>query len=224
VWIKRRRRGTEKDYVPWGLIGGDFAGQPAEPETAAPDRADQMTTLIRSQGMVYLGEPTTADVVGYTHGLVQAIYKAYALGPACAPYEIAVGDLTTKLASCFPCTMFMTALGYPPTSTHLGRGESWVPLYQPYNPGGRQEPNEDQVIRDLNAAWASTCGTWLDRGINVLGHAKLTEDHAAALEQLQSFVDARRLDPTLGATLILDALTIHQGEAKRIDQTLRDPS
>ena len=76
--------------------------------------------------------------MGYTHGMIQAIYKAYSLGPSCAPYEIAVGDQTTKMASCVPCTLFMLAQGYPPTSTHLGRGESWAPLYETYNPDGKR--------------------------------------------------------------------------------------
>ncbi len=69
-------------------------------------------------GMVFTSEPTVNDIATYTHGMIQAIYKAYALGPSCAPYEIAVGDQTKKMASCLPCTLFMVATGYPPTSIH----------------------------------------------------------------------------------------------------------
>jgi len=65
--------------------------------------------------MVFNGEPTVDDVASYTHGMIQAIYKAYSLGPSCTPYEIAVGDMTKKMASCLPCTLFMVAAGYPPT-------------------------------------------------------------------------------------------------------------
>jgi hypothetical protein len=31
--------------------------------------------------MVFNGEPTIDDIAIYTHGMIQAIYKAYALGP-----------------------------------------------------------------------------------------------------------------------------------------------
>jgi hypothetical protein len=184
-----------------------------------------MTALLESQGMAYVGRPPTReDIVGYTHGMIQAVYKAYALGPSCVPYEIAVGEETTKLASCFPCTMFITALGYPPSAGHLGRGESWAPLYEPYNPGAGQEPNESAVIRDLNTAWAAACGVWLRYGIGVLAQARVAPSHAAALDDLSNFVEARRKDPSVAATLILDALTIHGKESERINRTLEDPS
>lgn len=221
VWGARLRRGTTDDYVPWGLIGGELAKDPAGQGSSAPNRADELTALMHSEGMQFVGTPTTQTVSGYTHGMVQAIYKAYSLGPACTPYEIAVGTKTTKLASCFPCTMFMTALGYPPTSTHLGRGESWAPLYQPYNPDGGTEPHEAEVLCDLNSAWAEACDAWLRRGIEVLGHARVAPTHQDALAALRSFADAHPGDPTLGGTLILDALTIHQTETRRIDRTLQ---
>lgn len=226
VWPARLRRGTKDDYVAWGVLKGEEGAK--EPKTNLPSAAnlgDQFTALIKSQGMAYVGSPPTReDVVGYTHGMIQAIYKAYSLGPSCIPYEIAVGDVTKKLASCFPCTMFMTALGYPPSAGHLGRGESWVPLYEPYNPGAPREPNESGVIRDLNYAWANACGMWLRYGVGVLKQAKVNSSHAAAVENLFNYVEARPKDPAVGATLILDALTVHDKESTRIDRTLDDPS
>ena len=106
---------------------GATAGQaPVEPNTTtATNLADQSTILMKDAfGMVFTGEPTVDDIATYTHGMIQAIYKAYGLGPSCTPYEIAVGDQTKKMASCLPCTFFMVATGYPPNSIHLGRGES----------------------------------------------------------------------------------------------------
>lgn len=226
VWSLRLRRGTRNDYVSWGVLGGESAARQADPKPPpAANRADQLTALIESQGMAQVGPPPTRnDIVGYTHGMIQAVYKAYSLGPACVPYEIAVGEETTKLSSCFPCTMFITALGYPPSSTHLGRGESWAPLYRPYNPGAGHEPNESAVLRDLNTAWTTACGVWLRYGIGVLAQARVTDSHAAAVKDLHNFLEARRKDPTVAATLILDALTVHQKESTRIDQTLEEPS
>jgi hypothetical protein len=206
------------------MLQGEKAPLPPKPELpSGKNEADQITALLQSQGMAYVGSPPTReDILGYTHGMIQAVYKAYSLGPACAPYEIAVGKVTTKLASCFACTMFITALGYPPSSGHLGRGESWAPMYEPYNPGASQEPNERAVIRDLNTAWSLACGQWLRYGIGVLAQAKVAKSHAAALGELSTFVDSRRIDPSVCATLILDALTVHDKEIDRIDRTLEN--
>ena len=65
--------------------------------------------------------------VGYVHGMCSAIQGCLDEGSWCTPFEIATGDLTTKMASCFACCTYMHAAGYPPSSTHLGRNESWVP-------------------------------------------------------------------------------------------------
>ncbi len=109
LWNARKRKGTDT-YVPWGLIGGDKATQDPTPtnETPATNLADQIELEMRDKyGMVFTTEPTMADIATYTHGMIQAIYKAYALGPSCEPYEIAVGDQTKKMASCLPCILFM---------------------------------------------------------------------------------------------------------------------
>ena len=65
--------------------------------------------------------------VGHIHGMCSAIVQSSEQGPWCTPYEMATGTQTTKMASCFPCSTYMYSTGYTPTSTHLGRGESWVP-------------------------------------------------------------------------------------------------
>jgi hypothetical protein len=171
--------------------------------------------------MVFVGDdPTTGDVVGYTHGMIQAIYKAYSLGPSCAPYEIAVGSQTKKMASCVPCTLFIVAQGYPPTSTHLGRGESRAPLYEPYNPDGTEEEHEWAVIRDLNNSWCEKCDEYMRLGADVLTTASMSRDHAAARDALQSYLQASAADNAAAAMIILDALTIHDSEAARVGRTL----
>jgi hypothetical protein len=40
-------------------------------------------------------------------------------------FEIALGENTTKVSSCFPCSTFMAANDIPASSTHLGRGDNW---------------------------------------------------------------------------------------------------
>ena len=124
LWRPRKRKGANTQ-VAWGLIGGDKATQDPTPgiATHAANLADEIEAEMRDKyGMVFAAAPGMTDIATYTHGMIQAIYKAYALGPSCAPFEIAVGDLTKKMASCLPCTLFMCAAGYPPTSATPERG------------------------------------------------------------------------------------------------------
>lgn len=229
LWESRLRLRTTDSYVPWGVIGGNDAGKAIDAEelnpTDAANRADQITGVMRETlGMVFEGEPTATDIAGYTHGMIQAIYKAYALGPSCTPYEIPVGKSTTKLASCFPCSLFMVALGYPPTASHLGRGESWIPLYEPYNLNGPTEPNEPGVVRDLNNSWSASCDEWLMLGVAVLKTAHVASEHRSALADLDQFLAKHREDRNVASTLVLDALTVHDSESTRVDRTLRSSS
>jgi hypothetical protein len=85
--------------------------------------------------------------VGYIHGMTAAIVKSVAAGPWCTPYELAAGTETTKMASCFPCTTYMYANGFPPSSTHLGRGESWIPP-KPGLLSGEKESEEKEKEKD----------------------------------------------------------------------------
>ncbi|MEU8571101.1 hypothetical protein AB0C51_22620 [Streptomyces pathocidini] len=224
LWCLRLRRDTEDSYVPWGMITGDKAQ--SAPTVGMPNpanalnEADRVTGLMKAQGMVFEGEPTLSDIAGYTHGMIQAIYKAYALGPSTTPYEITVGTETTKLASCVPCSLFMIALGYPPTSIHLGRGESWVPLFEPYTPGRSSESVERAVIRDLNNSWQDACAEWLALGLKVLDQSAVTNDHQASVTAARKYLDANSRDKSVASVLILDAVSIHESEMSRISRTL----
>lgn len=222
-WDPRLRRGSRDSYVAWGVIGGDNATDPPPSDlpTDADNLADHITAQMRNDGMVFEGDPDPSrDVVGYTHGMIQAIYKAYSLGPSCTPYEITVGTVTTKLASCLPCALFMIAVGYPPTAIHLGRGESWMPLSSPYNPGEVPERAEWAVVRDLNNRWREKCNDWLRLGQAVLAdEPTVAARHRDAVKALGEYVDKHQ-DPTVASVLILDALTIHDNEADRTRRTL----
>jgi hypothetical protein len=140
LWKPRKGRG-EDTLVPWGLTAEIRQGPPSNPAAGVTNLAGETEADMRDKyGMVFMSEPGTTDIATYTHGMIQAIYKAYALGPSCSPFEIAVGDLTKKMASCLPCTLFMCATGYPPTAIHLGSGESWAPLFAPITRTGRRNP------------------------------------------------------------------------------------
>lgn len=221
LWNPRKRR-EDDAYVPWGMIGGNRAMEPPRgPNTTVTNAADEIEQEMRDvYGMVFVGEPGMTDVATYTHGMIQAIYKAYALGPSCAPYEIAVGDETKKMASCLGCTFFMYAVGYPPTSVHLGSSESWAPLYAPYNPNGPTEPNESGVLRDLNNSWLARCREWLAFGLEILDDAHIAASHRSSRDAVGEFTESRAGDPSTAGNLILDALTVHESELNRIARTL----
>lgn len=224
-WSNRLRRGTRDSYVPWGLIGGNSAAEPPSKSMdnvyKATNLADQITGQMFADGMQFNGWPSDGDIAAYTHGMIQAIYKAYGLGPSCAPYEIAVGSVTTKMASCLPCTTFMVAQGYPPTAIHLGRGESWAPLYEPYNPQGTADPHEWAVLRDLNSSWRDSCAEYLRLGLKIMDDAHVNEDHQAARDAVSEYLSINAKDQSAASTLILDAITVHDSETQRIFRTLR---
>ncbi|WP_263142062.1 hypothetical protein [Pseudomonas sp. RIT-PI-AD] len=220
LWNKRKRADSNT-LVPWGLIGGEEAGKLLrETGCGALNGADFVTISMRNAGMHFVDDIGTEDIAIYTHGMIQAIYKSYSLGPNCEPYEIAVGDVTKKMSSCLACTLFMTATGYPPNSIHLGRCESWGPLYSPYDPTGNADPHEAQVIRDLNNTWYEKCSVWLDIGLDILG-GNITENHLDGFEAVRKYLLAYKHDPTVSATLILDSMTIHASESERIERTIK---
>jgi len=246
LWKARLRKGTADSYVPWGLIGGHLASAGCERERCpAHDRpgenkADHLTREMKgTYNMVFRGEPAIDDIATYTHGMVQAIYEAYDLGPSCTPYEIAVGSQTTKMASCFPCTLFMVAAGYPPSSTHLGRGESWAPLYEPYDPDGQTTARDRAVVRDMNNRWYQTCTEFLALGLELLRSSDTRADHRDSVNDVKSYLDSHGRTPeadaehkkecasdgyvacSVAATLILDALSLHDWESERINRTLQ---
>lgn len=163
-----------------------------------------------------------SQVLGYTHGMIQAIYdvafhKAAEPGKnAGTPYEIAVGSKTSKLASCFTCAIFMEATGFPASATHIGRGESWAPLYPE---GGDQNSTQNASRTDCNNRWAAYCKTIVDAGIQCMTGAVVTDDHQASLGELKKYLSGK--SPADYANLILDAVTVHASEVDRVNRTLK---
>jgi hypothetical protein len=118
----------------------------------------------------------------------------------------------------------MTANGYPPNSIHLGRGESWTPLYAPYfpeDPHRQPTAQETAVIRDLNNQWYAKCLEYLKTGLKVLDDAHIAESHTQSRNAVEKYLEDHAKDENVGGALILDAITVHDGEAERIHRTLR---
>lgn len=198
--------------------------------------------MLAAQGMYFQDADTRRQavkldenaLVGYTHGMIQAIYdvKFHQVTepgkPAGIPYEIAIGSVagphpakTTKLASCICCAVFMEATGFPASSTHLGRAESWAPLY-PENPAGGAPDMASAQNRSratANTAWAAYCATIISAGIPLIEKNLKGEDHKSSLAKLKAYVKGRQ--PMDFANLILDAVTLGQNETTRLLRTLK---
>lgn len=164
------------------------------------------------------------DLVGYTHGMVSAIVKCRIRGHGARPYEIATGRYTTKLASCFPCTLFMHANDFPPSSTHLDKGESWVPMYPTQFDAAVHGTPPEHALLETNQRFYDFCTACLRLGAATLhseaGHPYVDAHHRSSLDALMSFL-AQHVRETTCANLILDALTVSDRERTRIDRTLK---
>jgi len=135
-----------QDYLNWGLI---------RPEGQEEIKLSKDT----NKGMGPLPEKVnTPDRIGYIHGMCSAVAKCVSAGAWCTPYELATGKVTTKMASCFACTTYMYAAGFPPSLSHLGRGESWVPPAPRLVSGEQVDPEmpvhyEDSITQSLATRW-----------------------------------------------------------------------
>lgn len=163
------------------------------------------------------------QVVGYVHGMCTAIRKSVDSGPWCTPYELVQGGRTTKVASCFACTTYMYATGYPPSSTHLGKGSSWIPPTQ--RADDAQSEGERKIVSGLNKRWHVEIYHYMR-----LGHRMLQRlgDNVAEPSRKAMALLVDRLDEISeenicerGGNLFLDALTVHESEWRRIRDTLQ---
>ncbi|WMJ70865.1 hypothetical protein [Stenotrophomonas sp. 24(2023)] len=188
------------------------------------------------------------QVCGYCHGMVWAIAQVACNFPDGHAYELGLGRNTHKLASCFGCSTFLFANGYVPSSMHLGRSESWVPLPEQadapalFNIGSdglatAQGPTADhhQRFLALNAAWAQAVARWMVTGARQLARAEpgkavekwvrpQAELLLAQIEQRrQHHRQARERAERAVANLFLDALTVHDKDLLRLSRVVVPP-
>lgn len=178
-------------------------------------------------------DPAGGVQVGYVHGMIQAIYAAAASGFKGITIEVAAGEKTKKLASCFGCTTFMYATDRPPDALHLGQAASWAPVDEKneWAIGKLNERFLDHVdgtpdrsgklkeaVAYLNKKWAAKCATWLHYGTTI-DKACVSKTHQAAWIQLCLF--ATKVTPEDAAAAFLNALGQgHEDDFVRIQNTL----
>ena len=77
-----------------------------------------------------IGDVTAPYTAGYLfksyHGMINAMANFLSTQTSEDVFlELALGGNTKKVASCVPCSLFMSANGHPASATHFGRGDNW---------------------------------------------------------------------------------------------------
>lgn len=236
LYVESTRRVIDRDptrwhpgtaFTNWGLINA-VDGKTGELINLRSDK--------NGLGPLPTGVSLAGARVGYIHGMCLAVQKCCEWGPNCTPFEVATGTQTTKMASCFPCTTYMYATNYPPSSIHLGRGESWVPPSNAYANGQVKakrdfaEPGVGTALEQWNRdifAYLSLGAKYLAKAAQVQragGQISFAPDHLPAITALGIWINAHARQPgwisTHGGRLFLDALTVHESEWKRAKSLL----
>jgi hypothetical protein len=211
----------EFESAAWGIIG-----------------SNKVLEESRQQGMRFYprqsnGEPVTPDVakniVGYTHGMIRAIYETKRMGQGTA-FEMSIGTATYKLASCMSCSAFMMANGLDASSTHLGKGESWAPYYrgESHNNSVYKETEDVEPAMILgNANHAVFMHNALSDGVAAMlaSMAWVEPLHRPVLLKLDERLKLQA-EPgnTVARDLYLDAMTVHKSDLVRLNDTLTIPA
>src|SRR5262249_16441900 len=179
------------------------------------------------------------------------INKCSIVLPWCHPYELATVKDTTKMASCFACTTYMYANGYPPSSTHLGQGASWVPpkallesaekddiVMPDYFTYSVKEPlfirwNWDihhylslgsKYLSNAIDATSNENNRFRDAGLGMEAINYVNNEHQGSVKKLCEALKTIKESADIGevgGNLFLDALTVHDSDWKRIMRTLQ---
>ncbi|WP_262072150.1 hypothetical protein [Stenotrophomonas sp. Marseille-Q5258] len=202
-----------------GLIHYDDPAWTLEQARQLPKQAGSTETAARIATWDGSGH-----VCGYCHGMVWAVAQVRCNFPDGRPFELGLGRNTHKLASCFGCSTFLHANGLAPSSMHLGRSDSWVPLPEGedgvavFNLGLGNEARHPGIVAGLNAAWATHVAGWLVAGTRIAAQdtARVPAEVRAVARTLQREAIARGRDTRAVANLFLDALTVHQKDLHRL--------
>lgn len=140
----------------------------------------------------------TGKLFASCHGMIAAI-QTYSSDISRQPIiELAFGPDTCKIASCIPCSMYMTACGKPASATHFGRGDNWN------FSKGRPVPNK--------GGWTANIINYYKSGIN-----KLSAN--SNISNLKGWVTTNSLMDKL-PDVFLDALTFEGSFINKINSVL----
>ena len=189
-----------------------------------------LQNTLKEQGMRFYPANTTPDptkdIIGYTHGMIRSIYETVRMGGGTA-FEMSIGTDTYKLASCLPCSSFMMANDVDASSSHVGKGESWVPYYSAESHNPSYYPDKTPIgdaITQCNRKHAARMHEWMTNGVAAMTKVRadgwIGKDHTDALDKLIEKLKPSMADNTVARDLFLDALTFHKSDAQRVDAAL----
>ncbi|KIC62715.1 hypothetical protein [Chryseobacterium taiwanense] len=233
--IKNMKLGAElgkldEQRLAWGVIENNQKQLKVQKEQG-------MYFMDEDKSKKYQGKLDSDSIVGYVHGMIQAVYdvemhKYIHPGKASGvPYEIAIGKVTlnikgkeevyetTKLGSCFACSVFMEANGYPASSTHLGRGDSWSIAHHVLD---HSDTSQSKSKKKCNEKWAAYCKTILESGMKCLVSKDvqlINVTHERSFAELKAFAYKTKSTMDFG-NLILDALTVHKKDYDRVNASI----
>ena len=225
--------GSVRRLIPYGSEGGRWSRGVLCHGLIGYDDPKRALTARQSPKQATSIEPTPLisqwngenEVCGYCHGMVWAVGQVRSDFPDDGrPFELAVGKNTHKLSSCFGCSTFLHANGYAPSSMHLGRSDSWVPLPEggdapaPFGLDTRDVSKDAEVFAELNRVWARKVAGWMRRGVRLVTEAKAGDYPPASVETgwRLAHVISERHEPRAVANLFLDALTVHDKDLPRL--------
>lgn len=226
--IRATQYEDEAKSATWGIIRNQA--------TQDESKAKGMRFFPRTKDGEDIPLNADTDIVSYTHGMIRSMYEVERIGKG-NPFEMSIGVETYKLASCIPCSTFMLANDIDASSTHLGRGESWAPLFNgesnspSYYPD-REDPPDGEItiakaIKRKNAKHSAFMHRAMKAGVDRLlkASAWVNPDCMPALEALTEHLKVHAKDDnTVARDLFLDSLTIHKSDVSRIDGALTIPS
>jgi hypothetical protein len=148
---------------------------------------------------------------GYLFGSCHGMIRAMALFPPVPQQdtvyvELALGDNTTKVSSCVPCSIFMSSFGKPASSIHLGRGDNW------------NMPQEiTKVVKDQ---WRNYVVNYYLTGIESFNPLVLYNNHQCSLgEFISQHICRTSGDIEEIPDIFLEALTFESSFTDRIINT-----
>lgn len=137
------------------------------------------------------------------HGMIQAMVNYQStVDTNSFIFEIALGENTTKVSSCFACSAYMVANNTPASSTHLGRADNWnIP---PGNDAGHK-------------LWAGKIADWYKSGKNLFVNSKLNP--GSNIKKLLDELGKKGRERDIH-NIFLEALTFEASFTDRIINTL----
>lgn len=182
----------------------------ASNSVARAQRAQPANIIYVPSELTPRGGMQRDHLFGCVHGMIQAMLSYPNLENEQAHIEYSLGPGTTKVASCIPCSIFMSANGMPATATHLGRGDFW------------NFPQDVDLNDDMRVRWRRKISTYFFRGYKALGERMNSNPNLQIFRNVEDHgLGGDPFNEETLSQLYLEALTFPDKFTTKIINTLR---